>query len=251
MGVQRLAVDEFEWPGMDPQPRFIEPTFGAAIDERLQPHMGERAQYVGENLDGAHPPDITGSALREAGVMRRASLIKLGVAIAALALAGWLTTVVVTSFAAKPTTTEDLTTVWNQAGPTRLGTPTRVTVPAGSTVVAFLVGADLTGIAGTTTGTCTAEPPTIRLGWPVQINRSLTGVLRDGQQTVAIAGWTNHTGAAVDVTLRCDSTDSTVEHFVAVPTQTAVVQTDRWFHPWVWLALGAVGALLIAVGASK
>ena len=167
---------------MDPQPRFIEPTFGAAIDERLQPHMGERAQYVGENLDGAHPPDITGSALREAGVMRRASLIKLGVAIAALALAGWLTTVVVTSFAAKPTTTEDLTTVWNQAGPTRLGTPTRVTVPAGSTVVAFLVGADLTGIAGTTTGTCTAEPPTIRLGWPVQINRSLTGVLRDGQQ---------------------------------------------------------------------
>ncbi len=178
-------------------------------------------------------------------------LIRLGLATVALALAGWLVTLVVVSHVASPPAAEDLTAAWKRAGATPLGSAATVTVPAGSTVVAFLVGTDLYGIAGTTTGSCTAEPSTVRLGWPVHIDLSLTGVLRDGQQTVAIAGWTNHTGTPVDVTMRCGSGDSTVEHFVAVPTRTAVVQTGPWFQPWAWLVLGGLGAALIAAGATR
>lgn len=183
--------------------------------------------------------------------MRRASLVTLGVATAALALAGWLATTLGVSFAARPATTEDLTAAWTQAGSTRLGSTARVRVPEGSTLVVFLVGTGLYGIAGTTTGSCTAEPPAVRLDRPVHINRSLTGVLGDGRQSVAIAGWTNHTGTPANVTIRCDSRDSGVEHFVAVPTSTAVVETDPWFQPWGWLALAAAGAALIAVGATR
>lgn len=179
--------------------------------------------------------------------------IRVGVVAIALALTGWLLTMVVNSHSANPTTTEDLTAVWKQAGATPLGSTATVTVPADSTLVAFLVGTDLYGIAGTTTGSCTAESgdAEIRMRRPVHINRSLTGVLRDGQQTVAIAGWANRTGDPVTLAVRCDSRDSTVEHFVAVPSRSAVVETDPWFQPWGWLALGAIGATLVAAGAKR
>lgn len=185
--------------------------------------------------------------------MRPATLIRLGAVTLALALIGWLVTPLFISFAAKPAATEDLTAQWSRSGPTPLGNSTSVTVPTDATLVAFLVGTDLYGIAGTTTGSCTAESgqTEVRLGHRVHINRSLTGILRDGQQTVAIAGWTNRTGAPVTVAVTCRSRDSTVEHFVAVPSRSAVVQTDPWFQPWGWLALGAAGALIIALGATN
>lgn len=182
--------------------------------------------------------------------MRGAPLVRFGAGVVVAAVIGWLVTSVTVSHSANPTTTEDLTAAWKQAGATPLGSTATATVPAGSTLTAFLVGTDLYGIAGTTTGSCTAESPdtAVELGSPVHINRSLTGVLRERQETVAIAGWTNDSGKPANVRIRCVSSDSTVEHFVAVPTRTAVVQTDPWFQPWIWVGLGALGTALILVG---
>ena len=151
-------------------------------------------------------------------------LIKAGLATAALALAGWLVTLVTVPLLQQPAGLEDLTAVWTQAGPTPLGQPTTVAVPPGQTLVAFLVGTDLHGLAGTTGGDCAAtrDGQPLRLDWPVQINPSLSGVLRDGQQTVAVAGWQNTTSGDVKVEILCRSSDSTVEHYAAVPTRTAV-----------------------------
>ncbi len=169
---------------------------------------------------------------------------------AVLALLGWLVTLAVVPFTQKPRVTEDLTTAWTQAGPTRLGRPTTVPVPPGQTLVAFLVGTDLYGIAGTTTGTCAASAGgrPIALSGRVQIDRSLTGVLPDGRQTVAIAGWTNTGDTTADVGIRCESKDSTVDHYVAVASRTAVLTRDPWFQPWVWAGVGTLGAALIAAG---
>lgn len=173
-----------------------------------------------------------------------------GVALAVVAMLGWIITQFAVPFTQHPRTTEDLTAAWIQAGPTRLGEATTVSVPPNQTLVAFLVGTDLFGIAGTTGGNCTASSGTrpVDLGWPVLINSSLTGVLRDRQDTVAIAGWTNRTDTTVRVEILCATIDSTVQHYVAVPTITAVVQHRPWFQPWAWIALAAVGIGLIVSG---
>lgn len=185
--------------------------------------------------------------------MVRSRLIKIGAAIVAVAVIGWLATTIALSFAARPDGTEDLTAAWTSAGATPLGRPTEVTVPAGSTLVAFLVGTQLLGGAGTTTGTCTATDAGVplALGWPVHINHSLSGVLPDGRETVAIAGWTNRSGAPVTARIRCGSGDSTVDHFVAVPTRTAVVESRPWFQPWGWAGLAATGFVLMGIGFAR
>jgi len=177
--------------------------------------------------------------------------VKVGLGTVVLALLGWIGTLLAVPLLQQPDTTEDLTAAWTQAGPTPLGQATTVAVPPGQTLVAFLVGTDLYGIAGTTGGSCTAESDgrPIDLAWPVRINRSLTDVLDDGQQTVEIAGWTNTTERGVRVEIRCTTSDSTVDHYVAVPTRTAVVTQTPWFQPWLWVASAVVGAALIATGA--
>lgn len=177
--------------------------------------------------------------------------VTVGVAAVVLALVGWIATVLAAPLLQQPGSTEDLTAAWRGAGPTPLGRATTVAVPPGQTLVAFLVGTDLYGVAGTTTGTCTAtgDGHDLELNRQVQINRSLTDVLTEGQQTVAVAGWPNRTNATVSVTIRCQTSDSTVEHYVAVPTRTAVLTRDPWFQPWGWVALAGLGVGLIAAGA--
>jgi hypothetical protein len=185
-----------------------------------------------------------------AGEARR---VTAGVAIIGMALLGWIGTLLVVPLLQQPDTTEDLTATWRQAGPTPLGESTTVAVPTGQTLVAFLVGTDLYGIAGTTTGTCTASRNgrPLKLGSPVRIDRSLTDVLAGGQETVAVAGWTNTTGQQARVEVRCTTTDSTVDHYVAVPTRTAVVVHAPWFQPWAWVAIAVAGLALIATGAKR
>jgi hypothetical protein len=182
-----------------------------------------------------------------AGGTRR---VTAGVAVLGLAVLGWIGTLLVVPLLQQPHTTEDLTAAWKQAGPTPLGQSTAVSVPAGQTLVAFLVGTDLTGIAGTTTGTCTAarDGRPLELGRPVHINRSLTGVLAAGQETVAIAGWTNTSPGVASIEVRCTTGDSTVDHFLAIPTRTAVVAHDPWFQPWGWIGIAVAGLALIASG---
>lgn len=76
-------------------------------------------------------------------------------------------------------------------------------------------------------------------------------MLEDGQETVAIAGWTSKFDQAARVEIRCTTADSTVDHYVAVPTRTAVVTSTPWFQPWAWVALAIVGAALIVAGARR
>lgn len=183
----------------------------------------------------------------------RGRRVTVGVAVLGLALLGWIGTLVLVPLLQQPRTTEDLTAAWTQAGPTPLGESTAVSVPAGQTLVAFLVGTDFYGIAGTTSGTCTAasDGRPLELSRPVHINRSLTGVLADGQETVAVAGWRNTAAQAVSVEVRCTTGDSTVDHYVAVPTRTAVVAHDPWFQPWGWVAVAVVGLAVIVTGVQR
>ena len=179
---------------------------------------------------------------------RAGRLVKTGLGVIGLALIGWLVTLLAVSFTARPHTVEDLTAVWRKAGPTALGATTTVIVPPGDTLVAFLVGSDLTGIAGTTGGDCSATSPggPIPLGWPVQIETLLTGILQSDQQIVAIAGWRNDGSNDEVVEITCNTKDSTVDHFVAVPTRTGAVEYAPWFHPLLWVAIGGTGLLLVA-----
>ena len=112
-------------------------------------------------------------------------------------------------------------------------------MPPGQTLVAFLVGTDVRR-RGHHRRLVRATAEAGQAGWPVLINRTpFKGILKDGQQTVPVAGWTNHANHAVPVRdLHCQTTDSTVTHFVAVPSRTAVIPNDPWFQPWGWLALG-------------
>ena len=176
--------------------------------------------------------------------------VKLGLATVLLALLGWIGTSLAVPFLQHPDTTEDLTAVWKQAGGTPLGQSSTVAVPPGQTLVAFLVGTDLYGLAGTTGGSCMASTDgrTLDLGWPVQLDWSLTDVLNDGRQSVAIAGWMNRDVRTIRVAISCSTGDSTVDHYVAVPSRTAVIIRYPWFQPWGWAALAAVGLALAVLG---
>ncbi|MGV0991362.1 MAG: hypothetical protein ACOYB7_03825 [Mycobacterium sp.] len=176
--------------------------------------------------------------------------MKAGLALMAVALVGFVATLVIHPLLLRPHSFEDLTAAWSKAGPTALGTSAAVAVPPGATLVAFLVGTQLLGSAGTTTGTCSATSAgrTIELGSPVQIERSLTGILKPGQETVAVAGWTNNGSADARVEISCQSSDSGVDHFVAVPTRTGVVDHNPWFQPWAWVALAVAGGAVMGAG---
>lgn len=163
-----------------------------------------------------------------------------GLALLVIAAAGYLVTFVAMTFAAQPSTTENLTAVWKANA---LGDRATVDVPDGDTLVAIAVGTQLTGIAGTTTGNCRAERDDVEVGmsWPVQLEWQVDGELRKDQQGVVIAGWTNDTGAPTAVDITCASADSGVDYFVAVPSRTAQVPVTPWFQPWAWVALAVVG----------
>lgn len=177
-------------------------------------------------------------------------LVKVGLAAVALAFLGWIGTHFVAPLLQHPGATEDLTAAWLQAGPTPLGRSSTVAVPAGQTLVAFLVGTDLYGIAGTTGGSCTAaaDGRPLQLGWPVQLDWSLTDVLKGDQQTVAIAGWRNSGPGTVSVEISCSTGDSTVEYFVAAPSRTAAMARQPWFQPWGWAVIAAAGLALVLLG---
>ncbi len=185
---------------------------------------------------------------------RREWRVTVGVTLLALALLGWIGTLFITPLLQHPDSAEDLTAAWKRAGATPLGQSTMATVPPGQTLVAFLVGTDLYGIAGTTGGACTAvgdDGARVDLDWPVLIDRSLTGVLADGQESVAIAGWSNPTDHDVRVEIRCNSADSTVDHFVAMPTRTGRIAHAPWFQPWLWITLAVLGVAFVATGARR
>jgi hypothetical protein len=180
-------------------------------------------------------------------------LLKFGLGALVVAALGWVLTFVAGTFSTQPDSVENLTPAWSAAGATPLGEATTVSVPPGQTLVAFLVGPDLLSAAGTTTGTCSASDAgrPVDLSWPVQSNPELSGILRNGQQIVAVAGWANHDRNPLSVEITCTSSDSTVEHFVALPTRTGTVPRNPWYQPWGWLALGTSGVLAIAIAVAR
>lgn len=186
----------------------------------------------------------------DAGRRSAGRLVLTGLGLLVVSLAGWLATLLGSAWAAQPDTIEDLTAVWPVAGVTPLGSSTTVSVPPGQTLVALLVGTDLRGIAGTTTGTCTARSgaESLALDQPVLLDFSVTGPLAGEREAVAIAGWRNAGESAATVDITCTTNDSTVEGFVAVPSSTAGFPKDPWFQPWGWVALGGVAAMLTALG---
>ena len=58
--IQRGAVDQFQRPGPDAKVWFGAAPFGTPIDQRVQAHVGKRAQDVGEDLNGVHGRRIAG-----------------------------------------------------------------------------------------------------------------------------------------------------------------------------------------------
>lgn len=177
-------------------------------------------------------------------------LLVAGMAAVAAAVLGWVVTFLAAGWAAYPDTVEDLTGVWTEAEPTPLGGTATVGVPPGQTLVAFLVGTDLRGIAGTTSGSCTATSSAgpVGLRRPVLLDYSVDARLTGGLQAVATAGWANHGKTTVTVEISCTTIDSTVHYFVAIPSGTARLAEQPWFQPWGWMILGAAGAALIAAG---
>ncbi|HPY23320.1 MAG: hypothetical protein QG655_2890 [Actinomycetota bacterium] len=186
----------------------------------------------------------------DAGRRSAGRLVPAGLGLLVVSLAGWLATLLGASWAGQPDTIEDLTPVWPGAGVTPLGASVTVSVPSEQTLVALLVGTDLRGIAGTTTGTCTARSGTgsVPLDQPVLLDFSVTGRLAGDREAVAVAGWRNAGEKDLSVDISCDTRDSTVQGFVAVPSRTAAFPKDPWFQPWGWVALGGAGAMLTTLG---
>lgn len=189
--------------------------------------------------------------MREGGLRRGGGLLVLsGLGFLAVGLVGWLATLLASAWAARPAVIEDLTAVWPVAGSAPLGGSVTVSVPPGETLVAFLVGTDLRGTAGTTTGTCAAQAgaAAVPLASPVLLDFSVDGLFTGNREAVAVAGWRNAGDDAVAVEISCDTADSTVDGFVAVPSKSAAFPSDPWFQPWGWVTLGSLGGVLIVVG---
>ena len=186
----------------------------------------------------------------DAGRRSAGRLVPAGLGLLVVSLAGWLATLLGASWAGQPDTIEDLTPVWPGAGVAPLGASVTVSVPSEQTLVALLVGTDLRGIAGTTTGTCTARSGTgsVPLDQPVLLDFSVTGRLAGDREAVAVAGWRNAGEEDLSVDISCDTRDSTVQGFVAVPSRTAAFPKDPWFQPWGWVALGGAGVMLTTLG---
>lgn len=186
----------------------------------------------------------------DAGRRSAGRLVPAGLGLLVVSPAGWLATLLGASWAGQPDTIEDLTPVWPGAGVTPLGASVTVSVPSEQTLVALLVGTDLRGIAGTTTGTCTARSGTgsVPLDQPVLLDFSVTGRLAGDREAVAVAGWRNAGEKDLSVDISCDTRDSTVQGFVAVPSRTAAFPKDPWFQPWGWVALGGAGVMLTTLG---
>ena len=186
----------------------------------------------------------------DAGRRSAGRLVPAGLGLLVVSLAGWLATLLGASWAGQPDTIEDLTPVWPGAGVTPLGASVTMSVPSEQTLVALLVGTDLRGIAGTTTGTCTARSGTgsVPLDQPVLLDFSVTGRLAGDREAVAVAGWRNAGEEDLSVDISCDTRDSTVQGFVAVPSRTAAFPKDPWFQPWGWVALGGAGVMLTTLG---
>lgn len=189
----------------------------------------------------------------DAGRRSAGRLVPAGLGLLVVSLAGWLATLLGASWAGQPDTIEDLTPVWPGAGVTPLGASVTVSVPSEQTLVALLVGTDLRGIAGTTTGTCTARSGTgsVPLDQPVLLDFSVTGRLAGDREAVAVAGWRNAGEKDLSVDISCDTRDSTVQGFVAVPSRTAAFPKDPWFQPWGWVALGGAGVMLTTLGVAR
>ena len=186
----------------------------------------------------------------DAGRRSAGRLVPAGLGLLVVSPAGWLATLLGASWAGQPDTIEDLTPVWPGAGVAPLGASVTVSVPSEQTLVALLVGTDLRGIAGTTTGTCTARSGTgsVPLDQPVLLDFSVTGRLAGDREAVAVAGWRNAGEKDLSVDISCDTRDSTVQGFVAVPSRTAAFPKDPWFQPWGWVALGGAGVMLTTLG---
>lgn len=180
-------------------------------------------------------------------------MVRVGIAVIAAAAIGLIATSLLTSFRGRSHGTEDLSAVWRAADATPLGQSTTVTVPAHQTLVAFIVGTDLGGLPGTSSGSCAAEAAgtKIDLGWPVHIDSSVDATLTRGLERVAVSGWTNRGQGPAVVDISCTAADSGVKHFVALPTRTAVVEHRPWFQPWGWIAVAGLGAGLIAWAALR
>jgi len=180
-------------------------------------------------------------------------LVLSGLGLMIASVVGWLATVLGSAWVAQPDAIEDLTSVWPGAGVTPLGATSTVAVPAGQTLVAFLVGTELRGIAGTTTGDCRAGSVSgaVALTEPVLLDFSLAGHLSGGRDAVAIAGWRNSGDTVERVEITCETFDSTVEGFVAVPSRTATFPEDPWFQPWGWVVLAGAGAVLTGAGVAR
>ncbi|HPX37997.1 MAG TPA: hypothetical protein PLH92_14560 [Mycobacterium sp.] len=188
----------------------------------------------------------------EPGSSTAGRLVRLGVAIIVAAAIGLVATALTISFRNKSDVVEDISAAWRAADATPLGQSTTLTVPAHHTLVAFIVGTDLGGLPGTSSGSCAAEAAgtKIDLGWPVHIDSSVDAALTGGLERVAVAGWTNRGDGPRVVDISCTAADSGVKHFVALPTRTAVVEHRPWFQPWGWIAMAGLGAMLIAGAAA-
>ena len=189
----------------------------------------------------------SGAARRSRGSRSAGPLLAIGIVLILGSVIGWIATSFVSSMAASGESgREDLTVQFHEAGPTPLGQPATVTLRAGQTAVAYLIGTGLHGTAGTTTGTCHArdeQNQSVAVTSNVFIETSVSDVLKAGQELVAVGGVS--TDHDVTLSITCDTSDSGVDHFVAVPTNAGTVATPPSWSPTAWIVAGLLGTALI------
>lgn len=208
---------------------------------------------MGRTVDLVRAEPTSAPAVSPLRVRRSERLVVLAVIMAVLALAGWIGTTVFTQFAAaNGARSEDLSARFIAAGPSELGASVKVPVEAGQSAVAFFVGEDLHGVAGTTTGSCTAtdaDGAPVEFLYSVVLDSTLVNVLAEGKQHKAISA------APVDRTTTlsatCTARDSGVDSFYVVPSdQATFVSTPAW-HPWAWFILAGAAAIMFVIGVMR